>query len=803
MRLERSYPVVQLERSFGEWIRQRRRALDLTQAELADLVGYAAITIRRVEAGSRRPSKDLIDRLAQRLDVPEQERAAFGRLGRTSINPAPDPADLTSTEPISSTRRPVPFPLSEMFGRSAEESRVLDRLRDGARLVTISGPGGVGKTRLAMAVGHRCAERFDEVCWVPLAGLTDPDLVLPAVAEAMGVGMGDVQRVRHIAGHHWLVVLDELEHLLDAAPRLIVLLQSAPTISMLVTTRVALRVPGEVEVALPPLAVLPEAHEAAVPEGKTDCLLEQPAIALFVAAARRAQPDFTLTSQNAAAVVDVCRQVDGLPLGLEMAASTLRVLSVHDLAARATPGDWPPPEPASCGRHDSLQATLDTSFALLSQPAQTVLARLSVFVGDWSLAAAEAVCSDAAIPRDRILALLAELRDHSMITLDPDSPDTRYGMLATIHRYAQQRLADSGDREEFERRHIDYFSALAGDACGLLISSHQVECLALITQDLDNFRAATDRGLTMSVRTGDPVRSAQALRMSARLERFWSTTGRSVEGVRRIRDALSLPVAESFDSGLARMDALGALTVLEGLQQHFDQAWRAGEEMRQLAERAADLNQLCTALRNLGTVAVLSGDLSRGENLLRRCLTLADERPAMNHVMAWSYVLLGSAAYLRDDLKLATRHYAEALPRLREVGDVNFLALTLRRQAQISLRREGRDNAVPLLTESLRYNRELRSPAGMAACLVALAEVSRRRGKLETAAQGIGRAEALLDASGERLARPDQEQYDRCRAALQADLGVDQAERLVAAGSQQPWERLWLIASVAPDLGTA
>lgn len=776
--------------TFGDWVRQRRRALDLTQAELADRLAYSAITIRRVESGTRRPSKELVERLGHHLRVPDDEIAQFRRLGRLLVGPASDPVRPPG-DLISWSRRAVPYPLSEMLGRSGEESRVLRALRDGSRLVTISGPGGVGKTRLAVSIGHLLAEDFDEVCWVPLSGVNDPDLVISAVTDAMGLGVDGghlaATSARYLMRRRWLVILDSLEHLLDSATSLIALLQAVPDVSMVITTRTALRVPGEVELVLAPLAV-----PATAAWENSESLLAHPGVALFMAAARRVRSDFELTRETGPAIVRICRQVDGLPLGLEIAASSLRILSIHELAARTAADLWPQPRVGGSGRHRTLQTTMDASFALLSPAAQLILTRASVFAGEWSLAAAEAVCADDRVPAGWMLSVHAELRDHSMISVGTEAPATRYAMLNTVRRYSQLRLGDPVTREGLEQRYVAYYAGLASTGCRLLVSSHQVRCLELITEDLDNFRAAIDLAMASSMITADPTQTESVLLTTARLERFWSTTGRSAEGIRRIRDALDLPAADGWSCVPARAEALGALAVLETMQHHYDQAWHAAREMRRLAEGRGDRTQHCLALRNLGTIAVLQGDTDRGEDLLRSCLEMAEHTPGTAHVSAWTRALLGSAAFLRDDLTEAAQHYEDAMPQLRELEDLNFLALTLRRQGQIKLRLERTETAVPLLQESLRHNVALRSPSGIAACLVALADAALAGGQPETAAEGLGRAQALLEISGELLTSPDERQHDSCRSAIEGRLGTVSTLELLAAGSRKPWEQAWL-----------
>jgi len=426
------------------------------------------------------------------------------------------------------------------------------------------------------------------------------------------------------------------------------------------------------------------------------------------------------------------------------------------------------------------------SFDRLSSSARRLLSEASVFAGDWSLAAAEAICRDDSADPNDLLNNHVELRDHSLISVRAAGAATRYSMLNTIRRHAREQLDDAGDVTH--RRHIRYYDDLARTASRALVSPHQLDYLQLVTDELDNVRAANDKAFEMARCGADPDMSATAILTTARLERFWYTTGRAVEGGARLRSALDLPEAPAQ----ARREGLGALALLEASLERFHAAERAAAEMQLLADRTGDLEARCQALRNRGTIAVLQGDLKRGEDLLFECLRESPQLPDPDHTTAWVTALLGSAAYLRSDWAKASEHYTHAQRLFQKVGDQNFLALVQRRQAQLMLRATTRPKTPvrvsELAMESLRLNLGLRSPAGISGVLVVLAEASRQQGEEEKAASLLGRAAALVDVSRSRLSAPDVRERNTCQAAVTARLGEPRTREHHHAGRSIAWE---------------
>jgi len=387
------------ETSFGRWLRARRRALDLTQDNLARQVGCAIITIQKLEADERRPSRQLAERLADTLMVAPDERAALISLARAEPYRDPAPAEAPESLLRAPERPPanLPTPLTRLIGRKQDLAAVRNALlRSETRLLTLLGPPGIGKTRLSIEVAREIQGAFGNgVSFVALAPIGEVALVLATIAQTLGV--------REIAGQplldtlksalqakRLLLLLDNFEHLLDAAPLVVELLEACPALKALVTSRTALHVRGERLYAVPPL-LLPNLTQLPA----TVALARTPAVALFVERAQAVLPEFRLTAQNAAAVAAICVRLDGLPLAIELAATRIKLSSVEALLERLdrrlallTAGALDMPI-----RQQTLRRAIDWSYDLLDAAEQTLLRRLGVFVGGCTLAAAAAVLS--------------------------------------------------------------------------------------------------------------------------------------------------------------------------------------------------------------------------------------------------------------------------------------------------------------------------------------------------------------------------------------------------------------------------
>ncbi len=714
---------------------------------------------------------------------------------------------------------PLPQPLTGLVGRERELAALTELLRrEGCRLVTITGPGGIGKTRLALAAGEALQEAFPgRIAFVSLAAVTDPGLVLAAIGRHLGAHEAGAASLiaalrERLGDTPFLLILDNIEQVADAAPDLAELLRACPGLIMLVTSRSALRIRGEREF---PLAPLPVPNPERLPS--LEELASNPAVALFMERAQAVRPDLTLTPENAGAIAQICARLDGLPLALELAAARVKLLPPAAMLPRLTdrlslltggPRDLPE-------RQQTLRGTIAWSHDLLSPEERVVFRRLAVFAGGCSLEVAEAVAGRGVEgdhePIPSVFDALASLADKSLLRAETASDgEPRFVMLETIREFALERLEEAGEATIFKDRHAELFLGLAEDAQEGLAGADQGRWLSRLETEIGNLRAAL--GWTIAKEDG-----AAACTILGALHRFWEARGHVTEARAWLDRALALPgtpteiraralvIAATFarrqgdyhravglyEEALTQYQALGDPTgvpsVLNNLgviaddRGDYDRATELYEAALEHLRAAGDRPRIAALLNNLGRVARRRHDVGRAEELYAEALAihreLGDKRGvglALNN--------LGVVAYNRGDIARAIASYEDALRVWTELGDQLYAALTQHNLAEAVADSGDLARAAQLFRESLTARADQGDRSGVAETLAGIAALASRRGLQARAVTLLGAATALRDAIGISLPPSEQERQDRLLAVLRRDLTASEFDAAWASG---------------------
>jgi predicted ATPase/DNA-binding SARP family transcriptional activator/DNA-binding CsgD family transcriptional regulator len=805
------------EDRYEDWASARREALrDTFLALLADLARL------REEGGDPTAATAALERLSTADPVREETHVAlmrlYARMGQRSLalrqwarleaalreeldaEPAPEsrrlhleilagrltpPGVSRPAEPLPvevAPRHNLPAALTSFIGRASERATLAALLVDGgsgSRLVTLTGSGGVGKTRLALAVATEIAAggAFRDSVWlVELAGAAAPSLVA-VVAAALGVRDGPGRPplkalVDALRDRETLLVLDNCEHLVESCAALCAtLLIAAPGLRILATSRALLGVPGERSWPVPPLS-LPPTEQTETPEG----LAGSEAVRLFVDRARWRRPNFAVTAANAAAIGAICRRLEGLPLALELAAARLGLLPVGELAMRLDDSlgllaSGPRAAPA---RQRTLRATLDWSHDLLAEPERALLRRLAAFAGGWTLDAAEVVCgvTFAGLQAVPAHAALAALHDQSLVWTEEGDAGPRYRLLEPVRQYAAERLAASGEEPTVRARHAAHFLHLAEAAAPHLRGPEAGQWFARLEAEHDNLRAALGWSVVGSAET--------ALRLVWALKHFWEARGHLDEGRRWMAAALR------STTGLAislRAWVLSAAAWLATDQGDFAAAHELHHEALVLHRAHDDRGGVASSLNNLGRVAYWQGDLAGSRALLEESAALyrALGDPAG---VASSRHNLGRVALKQGDYAEAWALHHEYLAHKRMRGDQLSVADALNALGNVARMRGELATARALHDEALALTRALGCEAGIARSLYGLGELARHEGDAAQARSLLGEALAGFQSHGQR---GDVAIVLGALAALTPQ-GHDAAPRAVRRSSTSAWE---------------
>lgn len=721
--------------SFGALLRRYREAAGLTQEELAVRAGLSVRGISDLERGLRQtPRRDTVELLTDALELPSHQRALLAAAARPAGPGAQRPRSATLAIPHN-----LPAQLTPLLGRERETRQAVERLsRADVRLLTLTGPGGVGKTRLALAVAESLLDDFEDgVYFVPLASLRDPQLVWQGVADALSLRVTDGQPLadrlrRTLRERRTLLLFDNFEHLLAATPEVVALLEACPQLKALVTSREPLKLAGEHELPIEPLAA-------------------DAAMQLFVERARAVRPDFAPAADDAPLIEAICQRIDRLPLAIELAASWVRVLSLPTLLQRLerrlellSAGHRDAPE-----RQRTLRGAIAWSADQLSAPERRLFQRLSIFVGGCELDAAEAVCHDPTDEPDEepsqqedALDGLARLVEKRLLRAEPRSDGARFSLLETIREYALERLTAAGELESLGRRHAEYYAQVAADLGW--IGPDQDARDRRLERELPNARAA----LAWALEHDEP---GLGLRLATPLGRWWYSRGAFDEAERWLRALLALDAQATVRSAPSslRGAALYALILIALDRRHYDEAEAMAREGLTLAERQGDAARAGNMLAELGHVAEARGDLDTAMRFFEQGLARyqqGGEGAAIGRTLS----SLGNLARARGDYPAAQAYLEQALAWSRQRQFSFAIASALTSLGHVACEQGAFARAAALYRESLELYRTLRNPTSLAWCLCGVVITQAAEGqpaRYEAAAQLCGAIEGLRAAA--------------------------------------------------------
>jgi len=723
--------------SFGELLRQHRLAQGLTQEALAERAGLSAHGILKLERSSTHPYRETAERLSRALHLTGEAEVRF----RAAAQPMPRrrAGAVTVGAPLDDhARHNLPYHTTSFIGREDDVAKVQQRLGE-SRLLTITGAGGCGKTRLALEVGRQIVDQFRDGVWlVDLAPLSEPSLVWHVMARVLGIQEEPARAVadavaEYLRDRSSLIILDNCEHLVDACAATVDrLLREAASVRVLATSRELLAVPGEATWRVRSLTIVDPEQFANSSGAVADTLLTSEAARLFVDRAHLLNPTFHLTNENARAVAQICYRLDGIPLAIELAAARLASLSVDELANRLDQrfrlltGGYR----TAVRRQQTLAATIDWSYELLSEPERALFRSLSVFAGGWSLAAAEAVGPAPAESEEDAGELLNQLVRKSMVVVDEvpgvRPATTRYRFLETIRQYTEEKLLSSGEAEAARTRHADWYVRLAEEALDGVESADQLRWWHRLEMELDNLRAA------LTWLAAQPQGGEQLLHLAGLLGRFWRDREHMQEGVGWLEAALrhvhppAMPTADY-------VRALNWLGMLHMYGLDVPRARALLEEAAAHAPAAGTPRLRSLVMRHLGLVSFACNEYGRAGQLLEHALEASREAGSKREI-AWNLGAIASnQIQVGWDHSSAKSQLEESIAIGRESGDLVPVVYSMIILGHIYASEGSTVQARKIVEEALTIARQIDVRFMFAHLLVLLGDIATRDNDWETA----------------------------------------------------------------------
>jgi len=723
--------------SFGELLRFLRERVELSQKELALQVGYHYSYMSRIEKNQRTPDPTtLMARFVPALSLdsePEWTARLLELAGGTETKIRSALPTSVGTRSAPPTSLPIfdlsssnlPIILTPLLGRDEEVLALTSLLtRDEVRLVTLIGPPGVGKTRLAAHLAAQLAGSFAHgPLFVDLTSIADADAFLPTLAEALNVReTSDIPLLKSITAslrqRNLLLVLDNFEQVINAAPYILALLAGASQLKILTTSREALHISGEYEFPLAPLA-LPESFQAGqgVDEDIAETFSHYSSIQLFVQRAQAVQPAFRLTLENALAVVEICRRLDGLPLAIELAAARIKSLSPQTMLQQLDRRlDWLTrgPRDANLSRQ-TLRGTMEWSYNLLSEPERVLLRRLSVFSGGWTLRAAESVCADpketiseTTLRREEVLDSLGKLVDKSLVVSETASQQARYHLFETVREFGREKLSQADELSEILNRHLVHFTEYAEESESHLDGLEQAKWIVISEKEHNNFRVAIDYSLTPGADL------MFGLRIGAAISLFWLEHNHFHEGIERLQNLLQCAVNPGHQQARAKM--LYRAAAIHSRLFSYNTASKLCEQSIEISRQLDDKRSLASALYYMGEIGIALHDYTRAKKALeesvsicwsihfpqqlnmalsslgrayeetgerQRAFATAKEALAIAEQIddTWGMIhalqLLGAISRFNFDYEVAIDYFERSLPAIRLIGDRYAEGITL------------------------------------------------------------------------------------------------------------------------------